>query len=602
LLNASNFLLWTQKMDAVTPVWQISLTKIDSLSAPTAAPVILDALPDQPQPLDPGLWSAIFGAGRLASTRIGNHALRSSWRLSHDITTLHYRHRNLRYLHAQRQFQKRQGPVSPDIQAGIDQYSPPPIFLYPLLQTGGKIDAEISARATAQVTDRAAAIDFRTRVIDQTAGVPELLPLIQHRIDYAIDLLQDEDGQRLLALALYAVYRHCVLSFIPANQQETSVLGQLVVAIESQAPGPDLATVQNYVEFLIFHRRIFHRRKPDPPTPLPPPPDFHQLLGLVNHYPAMLRPLGLAFDLTVPLKGNSFDGYYDVKVQAKGNLVGGITPTSNTTVCRVGVSAVEFFSAPSDDPAAAPSFISGRYLNLTPDFFNLADEDADGTSLKVTDQVNNSARAIEYTSSAPTSLNPPPDLPTGGDSSVRTPASSANPTQDLPSDRTIGISLFQDRRLQQLEGVIKKTSGAVSRGTPTPPPVPVRLHASDLMLGVRVDVKYNNRWYSLCRRSSIYEVKYVGTNNMYKKWSPSPGHEQDADEGFVTFAATQSDTTNGGAAPPNQTQTQVHQSVFTWTGWSLAVPKPGFTAFNPPSAPPSDDPTHQYLRHLARIT
>ena len=51
----------------------------------------------------------------------------------------------------------------------------------------------------------------------------------------------------------------------------------------------------------------------------------------------MLRPLGLAFDLTVPLNGNSFDGYYDVKVQAVGNNVGGIAPLSNATVSRVGV-------------------------------------------------------------------------------------------------------------------------------------------------------------------------------------------------------------------------------------------------------------------------
>src|ERR1019366_285042 len=75
---------------------------------------------------------------------------------------------------------------------------------------------------------------------------------------------------------------------------------------------------------------------------------------------------------------------------------------------------------------------------------------------------------------------------------------------------------------------------------------------------------------------------------VYKEWKPSTPIELAADEGFVTFAATESPTSDD----KKETQTQVHQSVFTWTGWSLAI-QPNFAAFNQlPASTAQDDDRH----------
>jgi hypothetical protein len=132
-----------------------------------------------------------------------------------------------------------------------------------------------------------------------------------------------------------------------------------------------------------------------------------------------------------------------------------------------------------------------------------------------------------------------------------TPASSANPTDAPPAPRTVGISLFHEDRLPTLETTVNNTPPASpSKGTVQTPRNPTDpLCAEDLMLGIRVDVKDGTRqWHSLCNRKSTYTVHYVDDwKAPALKWWPAQDRDVElaADEGFVTFAATQTDLADG---------------------------------------------------------
>ncbi|WP_433985282.1 hypothetical protein RBB78_25120 (plasmid) [Tunturiibacter empetritectus] len=69
------------------------------------------------------------------------------------------------------------------------------------------------------------------------------------------------------------------------------------------------------------------------------------------------------------------------------------------------------------------------------------------------------------------------------------------------------------------------------------------------------------------------------------KWKPPT---PDADEGFVSFSATHTDDGDD----DDTSQTKVHPSLFTWTGWSLSVSAPPFDSVNPSNstAQPKDRP------------
>jgi hypothetical protein len=583
---------WTSKVNQHPLSWSVKF--IPTGGAPIVlAGVLSDAKPDW----WPDLWTAIFGDDRQARNRKGNAELHNSWRLTHNISDLHDRHRRLRLAHALRalntsmaksaqgdslsQFRQLHTSYNED----VDCYTPPILYLFPTLKNG---DANDPNDASAQVDQRRAAVAARGQ-IDSAAGITADQKLkIQTRIDHALDLLETQEGARLQAVALYCLYRHCLTSVLPAGTDiESSPFNDLYKVFTNAAapvvPAACLGSLdpvgayQNYVEMLLFHRR-----EPDPKQCTIGTPDFHQLLGMLNHYPAILRPLGLVFDLAVAIPAGLSDGTYLVEVSNPFNnaIFAGMGVVSYQTQCEVRRGDKVFISAPRD-----PAVLAEGYLSLDAkaadggSAYSFSQEDADGSSLKFTDQANSAARASEYTSAAPTSMTTVPAANRFGLHPIGpTPSLSAHPTDAPPAARTVGLALFHQDRLATLEGVIQKAPAPiVTSGTPATPNDPGPFHAEDLMLGIRVDVKRGSwPWRSLCSRQSTYEVHPIDSSiGRVLKWSPQSEIELLADEGFVTFGATQS------SLDDDSIQTQLHQSLFTWTGWSLAVPKPrGFESVN----------------------
>jgi hypothetical protein len=348
------------------------------------------------------------------------------------------------------------------------------------------------------------------------------------------------------------------------------------VSASADPPADAVDDLQHYIETLLFYRRDPGDAKCKPI----PEADFHQLLGMVNHYPALLRPLGLVFDVEIPIPDLITDGKYAISVNTpeEAGTVGifASIPKANmrplVTACMFNRGGQLFYTASRDE-----SVMDNGYLALTSQrkgkqgsTYSFVQDDADGTALKFIEQAGNAARSSEYGSAAPTSLS----IQTGANrfrdpkhpGIVPTPASTANPVDAPPAARTVGLALFHEGRLSTLEGIASNNATTIDADNAPP----LTLCAEDVMLGFRVDIKYNNRsWRQLCARNSRYEIGTAPA--MY--WPPSGTLQND--EGFIGQAATQSSGGDSG-------QTQVHQSLVTWTGWSLALPKPeSFKTVNP---------------------
>jgi hypothetical protein len=552
------------------------------------------------------LWQAIFTSELNVKQRKGGSQLHQSWLLSHDATTLHDDHQSFRLADAHKRLiaNRNLDPV-PQLDKWQQDNTPMNLYLHPVLQE------ESTVSMASLIQGRRDAKAYWERGADLAGLTDDQIAKINHRVSHAIQVLEKEENEQLLAVSLYAIYKHCAESVLLPD--EDGSVDSHVRAIVTQATGAggvsivDLEKAQRYIEFHLFYRRSSSGNSCPPD---PDPPDFHQLLSLVNQFPALLRPLGLAFDLEfiapsetagIPIAGTFV-------LSASCRTIPGVSVQPLSTSCTIGPEKDDFYANPK--PLAGPSDVSllwKRYLALNvtdPDsrsnkLFNLIGEDTDGSSQKLSQQVTAASRAVEYSSKAPTSANLRTTIsadPPAENAQVTTPTTTAQPLTAVPAARTVGLSLHQRNRTKNLQDALKRNPPPEKGKAPSPPSL---LFAEDLILGYRVDVQYKSKWYALCARNSCYEIGDPVTP-AFKCWEPGSEMESLADEGFVSFAATQS--TTGTPDGGQQIQRQVHQSIFTWTGWSLAVPPPNFPRFNGPTKDCACPPGKQFVAIRPKYT
>jgi hypothetical protein len=554
---------------------------------------------------DKSLWREIFDGTSCAIPRTAHKKIHRSWRVSHDITNLHNRHELYRLSHAYSQASASRNAASPDLVAVQQQTGPPPLFLHPDFNTGTASDLplRIDDRAKAATT-----LDQITTTLP-TSTKPHLnfQSIVQNRFKYAVNNLEKYGGARLSAASLCAAYIFSLNTATPAGKPDptltaavTQISGWFTTGSNFfVASYPEFPFIPDYLTMLLFHRRSTTKKISDPITQ----PDFHQLLGMVHNYPAIMRQLNLVYDFVLtPPAGISGLSAVSINLSPPpvGNLLPG-TPTPITVVScytRCTVMSDRFFATPTPPNAAlikdgvlnlqAPGANSARRFTLVP-------ENADSQALKLTDQFNNAARGTQYSTSAPTALNSPSPYSQTPGKPVPTPSANANPSTAPPAPRTVGLALFDRDRLAGLE----QQAANIPDGD-SPPTAPAKdFFAEDLILGYRVDVLYKQKFYSLCTRNSNYDIYIPRTtanaNNKVDWWKPATAMEISADEGFTSFGATQSPMSDqGSVSDPTATQTQVHQAMFTWIGWSLSVPAPEFPQMNPPKTV-SEDPSSNHL-------
>jgi hypothetical protein len=571
--------------------WQATFydTKHNPIKGATFKPQ-LD--PENLPRLDSDLWGKVFAAVAGVKVRTGSRHLHKTWRLSHNITSLHNDHQVLRLAQAYQHYGRQMGAPEPAAMGPIMRsLRPPNLFLHP----------SFGSDLARQFADRNQVLSQWGSLI---AGLPAAaLALLKRRVGYAVTHLEKYGGAKLSGASLCAVYESCLQSLMRPGKPD-AVLDPLLQSIyntvdawprQFQGPHVEVTRLTHYLMLLLFHRR--ETADSSRGAGSKNPPDFHQLLGLVQHYPAVMRSLGLVFDFVVAVP-SGFQGAYSVTVSATSPdpaVTGIVTFQSLFTQCTI--TPDTFYATPEN-----ADLVKYRFLNLNAKSvdgsarYSLVAENADGQALKLTDQNNNTSRGSEFTTSAPTAMSSPSTQPSVSGGVGQGPHATANPSTNSPAPRTVGLALFDNDRLIHLE----KNVGKEDPPAPGTPPSPRSdLYAEDLTVGYRVDVAYKGRFYSLCERNSDYRIYKPETNDPWAHWYPMSPIEKAADEGYVTFSATQSvlQSTDDPSDSTN-TQTQVHQSVFTWSGWSLSVPQNDLPQMNPETASNSLEGAHAAIRPL----
>jgi hypothetical protein len=305
---------------------------------------------------------------------------------------------------------------------------------------------------------------------------------------------------------------------------------------------------------------MFHSMPPAPHRPPLPLPDFqkvldfHRALTALNSYPALLRALGLVFDVELPGNfcadapaGGAYGSIQISKVTA--GFKWSLTPQFTLPTTSYVRGKTSFSAAPASPPGAVsylPGDVVNGFLALTPNNFHLLQVDIDGALLKTLTVADNLAFAR--------------DSSVVGDT--------------LPALRSGGIGLAASGRalqlLQSMADNLEFDNALTNNGKIRP------LQARDLTRGFRIDVwsARNQKWCSLHRRNSVYRFGPSASIKISK----------DDEEGFLQPTAAQpaadpkrpvDKTAVAAGIPQPGTDLFVHERLVRWDGWSLSCSRPG---------------------------
>ncbi len=332
-----------------------------------------------------------------------------------------------------------------------------------------------------------------------------------------------------------------------------------------------------------------------PPMPPPPVPDFHEMLGSLGSYPYILRHLGLVIDLEFALPAGP--AAQDIQVIAP--LIAGATNVTPKTKVQANFLA---------QPKNIGGDIRNGMLNLRDNAYQVVKLDVDGAALNIIEFATNMQRQehqrmleSERTTLAEFEANPAfADVcgqnPAAANIAQLQPvaisqkvaisqamlAAVAKPKEEgLPALRSAGIAVVKSRRVEHVYSRLDRSAKLhTAHAKPATPPSTdpnMMLYAEDLFRGHVVDVfdSTANKWFSLCKRVGTYEFLDA----------PGKSIAGIQDEAFVQAAGVTNKADDG------KDEHFIHEVIFRWTGWSLAVPKPGKALTNDSNiAGPADRP------------
>ena len=274
------------------------------------------------------------------------------------------------------------------------------------------------------------------------------------------------------------------------------------------------------------HASAFPRPDPgfQPPQIKKAEPDFHDVLGALADHPELLRALGLVVEIVLPSNFVGAGGDFSVALIHDALADNPITVQPWTRA----VAAGDFFQPVSE----TGDFGNGVLALGDPDRFDVAQVDVDSAAMLVEQRVAN-VQPI-----------------------ARAAASDHPVTGDLPALRSTGFTVSRLRRAMILEDRVQRAKGNADQ---IEAGADVVLFAEDLIRGFRVEVNDGSAWRSLMHRRVSYvdresdtEVFVVADQEAYLKASA-----------VTSVPASSVD------------RTYLHESMFGWDGWSLALPRPG---------------------------
>ncbi|WP_432838119.1 hypothetical protein [Dactylosporangium sp. CA-092794] len=288
---------------------------------------------------------------------------------------------------------------------------------------------------------------------------------------------------------------------------------------------------------------------PDPGDAQPPWPDFHQAVALLRDHPAVLRDLGLVFELAV----------------------------DHTALEDGGGGAERWLAVQSRGPLPVPVTSPWSAYDLTPDAFWPAPGAPAATAARHGLLDLSAARIVAPAGPDPAAAAGAPPVwaiatfdvdaaEQGLRDAARSLAENPDRRAALPGLRSAGLQLIRPGRQADYD---RRADSAQRRAGA---PDEQHLTAEELTLGYRVDIRAGteSRWRSLCRRRVAYTLGRPGEPDL-----TLGGAARVVDEGHVKpFAAVR----QSGALTADEI-------VLRWNGWSLVLPRPDLTGAAPPGRP-----------------
>ncbi|MGX5515368.1 hypothetical protein [Bacillus cereus] len=328
-----------------------------------------------------------------------------------------------------------------------------------------------------------------------------------------------------------------------------------------------------------FQTMLFHYRPSAKPVNLPEGSaarsyfeeeiDFHQMLSALGDFPVLMRRLGLIFDLLVPADAmpKSIGGSDQRKVR--------VIPTWSSTLpicngakhkkktCTANYSPWTVYDYKTNNgqdiftASSALGEISAGFWTPQKDI-DLVQVDIDGSALKALNFASSLARVEDN----PRTIDAPEQA-------------------GVPALRTGGISVVLNGNASHLNDTFNRSAELNDKLNKDPSKMEP-LYAEDLTKGYRLDVLQDGdtEWHSLHERVGKYTILH---SHVYLP--------EISDEGFNQPSITSMPIPNNQVPDPAQ-ELYVHESLFTWDGWSLSAPRPGKSISPNPSNEPDALPQH----------
>jgi len=300
---------------------------------------------------------------------------------------------------------------------------------------------------------------------------------------------------------------------------------------------------------------------PDAAKIAPPPDvpdfDFHQAVGILADYPAIVRRLGLVIDLAID---GDLPATGEIRVTAHWGEAhpAAAFSTDHAPATSYALDEDRFLARPLDPTRLADGMIA--LDGATDDFetggattrYGIVQVDPDGAALKTVATAVN-LKSLLFDAAQGRAAFDTPDR-TG-----------------LAPMRTVGVAVFAKDRALSLHGDL--VDAALRDGSVSFDDI---VHSAEhLLRGFRVDVfdEDAGAWRSLCRRIGSYTIQSPGAAAV--SVTESDGSPI-VDEGYIKAASTSS-------ADDAASDLYLHETMFRWDGWSLVAKRPGRTIVPVPS-------------------
>jgi len=286
--------------------------------------------------------------------------------------------------------------------------------------------------------------------------------------------------------------------------------------------------------------------------------EFHEYVSLLGHHPELLRLLGLAVDVVVPLPTAADPN--EVSVQTDYRQQFGADAHEVRIVMKT---TKDFLAQPNDEDG-------GKFTEQVDGFLDLARQEA---FLSIVDPHLAAMRLQQIGATLPEGEGDLPALSTRALSLIR---------PDL-------LAAWHNRTARQRQ-IEDEVEAFLTAGGP-----PVRIYAEDVTMGQRIDVLDEGTWRSLFER-------HAADGYVFPR-DPGLEHEPAPDEGWSTTTLVTEQREDRGVPNPDTRDPivptalrRLDDALYRWDGWSGAAPPPGGAvagdevAAPDPNVPRPDEP------------